>query len=286
MEVGFQGALGAYSQLAANWFFKDQDIRLHPVNEFRSLFDLVEKGKISYGVVPIENSLAGSIHENYDHLRARKVWICGEYKLRVSHNLLAHRTVKLSEIRKVYSHPQALAQCAGFLRKMKNVEIIPYFDTAGSARFVAEHNKSPQACAAIASKIAAKHYKLKILAKAIEDDEQNYTRFLLISKVNAGLLKAKRNKEKMKMKTSIVFALKNIPGCLHKCLSIFAIRDIDLFKIESRPIPGSPWQYLFYLDFEGDINDEAQARALSHLREITAFIKVLGSYPPCPIKRS
>lgn len=275
--IGFQGVPGAYSEIAAKAHFGSATYKA--CRSFRQVFSGVEAGRMDYGVVPIENSVAGSIHENYDHLQKRKVWISGEYKLRVSHNLLAVGGAKVDQIRKVYSHPQALAQCAGYLRGFKHIEPLPYFDTAGSAKFISEQNDVT--IAAIASGLAGKQYGLRTLVRGIEDNEQNYTRFLIIEKQKSTFRRA----AKKRMKTSIVFALKNIPGCLHKCLSVFAIRDIDLYKIESRPIPGSPFSYVFYLDFDGCVDDEPQSNALSHLSEITALLKVLGSYPEAKIMK-
>ena len=269
--VGFQGVPGAYSEIAAKNFLKGK-YEFKPCRDFRSVFSGVESGRLKYGVIPIENSLAGSIHENYDHLQKRNVWICGEYKLRVSHCLVGLKSTSIQELKHVYSHPQALAQCASYLRGHKDIQPIPYFDTAGSAKYIAE--KGDPSLAAVASRLAAKQYGLKVLEGGIEDNEENYTRFLLIEKKQQSQV----SRSKIRNKTSIVFALKNIPGCLHKCLSVFAIRDIDLFKIESRPIPGSPWKYVFYLDFRGGSEDEAQSKALSHLSEITDYLKVLGSF--------
>ena len=272
-KIGFQGVLGAYSEMALYGYFGSK-VTSVPCKDFSSVFSAVESGRLDYGVIPIENSVAGSIHENYDHLQKRRVFICGEYKLRVSHNLLTLKKTKLEDLCYVYSHPQALAQCATFLKGLKNVELVPYFDTAGSAKFVAE--KNDVTVAAIASTMAKKRYGLKALCSEIEDVDTNVTRFLVIEKKKETKKRVKSSKKVMK--TSIVFSLKNLPGCLHRCLSIFAIRDIDLHKIESRPIPDSPFKYVFYLDFAGGMYDEAAKKALLHLSEITDFLKVLGSY--------
>ncbi len=268
--IAFQGVSGAYSELAARAHFGSRKIKTLPLTDFPKVFLQVESGKADYGMIPIENSSAGSIHQNYDLLQERKVSICGERYLKIEHCLLAPEGASLKNIRSVYSHPQALAQCASYLRKKSNVVVKPYFDTAGSACKVAEDGNPTQA--AIASRFAATRYGLQILDENIQDHEYNYTRFLLIRKASGK--DWGRSKKDSDYKTSIVFALKNIPGCLYKCLSIFAIRDIDLLKIESRPIAGSPWQYLFYLDFAGP----ADSKALSHLTEITEYLKVLGSY--------
>jgi prephenate dehydratase len=180
--------------------------------------------------------------------------------------------VALNQIRRIYSHPQALEQCKVFLEKLKDVQIIPAYDTAGSVKSIKK--SGDRAAAAIAGKQAAADYGMHILKQGLESNQQNFTRFLVIgrrtwkSAIRSG-------------KTSIVFAPKrNIPGVLFRSLSVFALRDIDLLKIESRPIHGKPWQYLFYLDFKGHEHDEAVRHAMAHLAEITTFLKVLGSYPP------
>ena len=257
-----------------------------PSKNFKSVFTAVQLGRVDFGMLPIENSLAGSIHQNYDLLQESRVWIAGEYKLRVSHNLLGIKSAKLSDLKHVYSHPQALSQCAKHLEDIGTVEPMPYFDTAGSAQYIAK--TGDPTLGAIASRQAAKTYGLKIIEGSIEDNDSNFTRFLLIESIKSSKAKDKPKAiakllrpMNAKYKTSIVFALKNIPGCLHKCLSVFAIRDIDLYKIESRPIPGSPWKYLFYLDFKGSIAEEANAKALAHLKEITEYCRLLGSYPEC-----
>ena len=274
MKVGFQGIRGAYSEMAAQRYFKQlsKPIDLRAFDSFEKVFAAVMQKKIRYAVLPIENSLAGSIHENYDHLLHHDVWICGEYKLKIDHSLLACKGARLSDIKSVYSHPQALAQCASYLRGM-DVDILPYFDTAGSARFVADSGRKDMA--AIAGAHAAKDYNLRVLASSIQDDVQNYTRFFVLEKKPKQLA---RLQSLSHPKTSIVFSLKNVPGGLHKALSVFAIRDIDLTKIESRPLRGSPWKYLFYLDFEGSYREDHINRALSHLDEITENCRVLGSY--------
>lgn len=272
MKVGFQGIQGAYSEQAAISYFAGQKLNLKPLPDFESVFQAVKLRKIQYAVVPIENSLAGSIHENYDHLRQNPVWICGEYKLHIDHCLLVRPGSKLSDIKEVYSHPQALSQCAGYINKIK-AKPSPYFDTAGSAKYLADSGNKHMA--AIGSSQAAKDYGLKILARSIQDDERNYTRFVVVQR------RPKNFPNKTwqgASKTSIVFALKNTPGGLHKALSVFAIRDIDLTKIESRPLRGSPWKYLFYLDIEGHVREPALASSLKHLEEITLDLQILGSF--------
>jgi prephenate dehydratase len=267
-KVTFQGEDGAYSELAAKKFFNKR-IKTLSMGRFEDVFKSVVKGSAAYGIVPIENSLSGSIHQNYDLLLKYHVWITGEIKLRISHNLIVNPTTKLKEIKKVFSHPQALAQCQKFLDCFRHMHQRAYYDTAGSVKFIRDNKMTDSG--AIASKQAAIDCKMKILKRSIEDNEKNFTRFFVLSK--------KKLKPRGKCKTSVVFALKNMPGALYKSLSIFAIRDIDLYKIESRPIPGSPWKYIFYLDFKGNIYHSTIQQTMNHLGEITKYLKVLGSYP-------
>jgi prephenate dehydratase len=271
-QVAFQGEEGAYSQQAGLAFFKG---KIKPVacRDFQSVFTSVMRGRTKYGILPVENALTGSIHQNFDLLLKNKVWICGETKLKIEHTLIGLKGAKLSDLRHVYSHPQALGQCEGYLRKQRRIQPIPYFDTAGSAQHVLE--TGDKSFGAIASARAGGSPGLKILARNIADNEENYTRFIIVGKEKQVRKKSPQGKH---LKTSLVFAFKNIPGALFKALSIFAIRDIDLAKIESRPIPGSPWKYIFYMDFYGSVESEAATKALNHLQEITEFVKVLGSY--------
>ena len=268
-RVAFQGELGAYSELAAYEFF-NEPIRVVPRQTFRDVFDAVENGKCGYGVIPVENSLTGSIHENIDLLLERKLVICGELKLRIVHCLISNHGAKIKSLRRVFAHPQASLQCRSFLNKLENVEVLPVYDTAGGAMKVKERGRLDEA--AIASAQAAGDYKLQILKKGIESNHLNYTRFAILAK--------RLFKKGKKSKTSIVYSTKNIPGALFKSLSLFSLWDINLLKIESRPIPGQPWQYMFYLDFEGDIRDEKCKRAIEHLSDIAGSIKILGSYKP------
>jgi len=273
--IGYQGVPGAFSEQAALGVFGAR-AKTRPFADFESVFKAVRSGALSAGVLPIENSLAGSIHQNYDLLRSYDVWIRGEYKLRVRHNLLALPGVKVKDVRRVLSHPQALSQCAAHLKAMRGVELVPYFDTAGAARHLEE--SGARDAAAIASARAAENYGLAVLRAGIEDDHTNFTRFLVVEKRRRGA-EAQKTPRGKTFKTSLVFSLRNIPGAMHKGLAIFALRDIDLFKIESRPLAGSPWQYLFYLDLAGSAGDEPVQRALSHLGEISTYLKLLGSYP-------
>lgn len=270
LHLAFQGVHGAYSEAAALQLLGPQ-IEPVPCPTFEEVFARVQSGQVERGLVPIENSLAGSIHRNYDLLLEHELSIVGETNLRVEHQLLALPGVELKDVRRVLSHPQALAQCEHYLRTLEGVEMVPAYDTAGSARMLKEEGWRD--AAAVASARAAETYGLQILVPSIEDDPENYTRFLLLSRQPAPPDAA------TDWKTSIAFAMENRPGVLFKTLAVFALREIDLTKIESRPFRGRPWEYIFYLDFAGPAHEEPGSRALDHLREITAFLRVFGSYP-------
>jgi arogenate/prephenate dehydratase len=269
--IAFQGEPGAYSEAAAFEFF-GPDTSTLPCHAFEDVFTAVSLGPASHGILPIENSLAGSIHRNYDLLLRNELRIVGEYHHRVSHCLLAIPGVALEDIRQVHSHPQALAQCEENLVKL-GVEQIVEADTAGSAHWL--HETGDRHAAAIASRRAAQVYQLNILIENLEDNPANFTRFLIIAIQPQQVV----DSELENYKTSIVFSLPNRPGSLFKAMSVFALRDIDLTKIESRPIPGKPWEYMFYIDFAGYAGSLVCERALSHLEEITISLRILGSYP-------
>jgi prephenate dehydratase len=267
-SVAYQGEPGAYSEAAASEFF-GPEAKLQACSSFEEVFRAVEDGACQAGLIPIENSLAGSIHVNYDLLLRHSLAVVGEYHLPVHHCLIAHHGVELGQIRKVISHPQALAQCSGYLISLGGVISEPVYDTAGSVKLLRQSGE--RSMAAVASRRAAEIYDMQILAENIEDHPENYTRFLAIAPepVQPG----------PGGKTSIVFSLQNQPGALFKALSVFALRDIDLTKIESRPLVGKPWEYLFYIDFAGSMEETATTRALSHLDEFATTLRILGSYP-------
>ena len=266
MRVAFQGEPGAYSEQAVFEYFGE--VETVPCESFDAMFDSVASGKCDAALAPIENSLAGSIHQNYDLLLRHSLHITGEYFLRVRHCLIANDGVKKEDIKKAISHPQALGQCAGYLRS-HGIKAEQAYDTAGSVKMLKE--SGARDTAAIASKRAAKLYGMPILEEGIEDNPENYTRFLAVQREPIT--------PQGEAKTSIVFTLKNVPGSLFKAMSVFALRDIDLAKIESRPLAGKPWEYLFYIDFIGSIEEEAVKRALDHLGEYAIMLRVLGSYP-------
>ncbi len=273
--VAFQGETGAYSEEATVALFGP--VETFPCPSFEAVFASVSGHRADFAVIPIENSLFGSVSINYDLLRRNDLVIVGELKLRVRHNLMALPGVTIADIRRVLSHPQALGQCSSFLQeRLSHAEAVPVYDTAGAAKMVSMNGDTD--AAAIASGQAARHYGLNVLAEGIESDRQNYTRFLVLSRPGDGRFRDRAGSKVVK--TSLVYAMReNVPGSLFKSLAAFALRDINLFKIESRPLVGSPGQYLFYLDVQGDADSPALQRALDHLGEMTAFVRVLGSYP-------
>lgn len=245
-----------------------------PYRSFEAMFEAVAGGEADCAAVPIENTLAGSVYKNYDLLLEHELTIVGEANLRISHNLIAPPGVKLESVRRVYSHPVALAQCEQFLRAHPSIEALPAYDTAGSVKWVMERRQPDEA--AIAGRSAAAVHGAEILCAAIESHPQNFTRFLLLARPGRATDIAVEGKGK---KTSVVFQLKNRPGALFKALAVFALRDIDLTKLESRPILGRPWEYSFYLDLLGDTAEPRVERALSNLAEVAQSLRVLGCYP-------
>ncbi|MCC7119196.1 MAG: prephenate dehydratase [Anaerolineales bacterium] len=266
MKIAFQGEHGAYSEQAV--FDYSGEVETLPCQAFDLVFDAVTSAQADGALIPVENSLAGSIHQNYDLLLKHNLFIVGEHYLRVRHCLIAAPGVKKHEIKKAISHPQALGQCIEYLRKHQ-IKPEQVYDTAGSVKLLKE--SGARDTAAIASRRAAELYGMEILEEGIEDNPENYTRFLAIRR--------EAQTPPDEAKTSIVFTLKNVPGALFKALSVFAFRDLDLTKIESRPLQGTPWDYLFYVDFVGAEHEPRAQKALDHLAEYAEMLRVLGSYP-------
>lgn len=267
IRVAFQGETGAYSEEAALLFFGPW-IQVEPCKSLSDVFEAVEKGKVELGVVPIENSLEGSINETYDLLLDSKLRVSGEINLRVVHCLIASPETQLSDVKTVYSHPQALAQCRRFLEDL-DCELVSTYDTAGSVKMIKDKRLAD--VGAVASERAAEIYGMKVLCKAIEDNLNNYTRFFVLSE--------KDSPPSGGNKTSIIFSVKHVPGALFRALEEFAVRDINLTKIESRPTRQKPWEYNFYLDFEGHRSERKCQDALKGLEKKSIFVKILGSYP-------
>lgn len=299
VKVAIQGELGSFSHEAAERMLPQ--CRVVPCARSAEVFDRIVQGSVEAAVIPIENSLAGTVAEHADLLLAHNVFIQAEFRLRIVHNLIAAPGIRLSRVRRVLSHPVALDQCREFFRRHPHIEALPFYDTAGSVKHVIAE-QLPDA-AAIAGRHAAREYSAKILQAGLEDDKRNFTRFFLIRKLLSRKLPPRKVQVRQSVqkgrgvaaefqsqsefhkliprganKTSIAFKVGNIPGSLFKSLSVFALRDISLSKIESRPMRGRPWEYVFYVDFmRGD--DEAARNALRHLREVADFVKVLGIYP-------
>ena len=271
-RVAFQGERGAYGEMATLQYFPD--VKLLPLKSFQDVFDAAETGKVEYIVVPLENSIEGSINEIYDLLLQTKMNVVGEIYQRVRHCLIANRGTKM--IRYVHSHPQALAQCRAYLQN-KGLKPMPTYDTAGAAKMIKENKMVDSA--AIASKRAAELYDMEILDEGIEDRKNNYTRFFVLSPK-----KKKSGKSDphdiggYNHKTSIIFSVRHVPGALFGILGEFAIRKINLTKIESRPTKETPWEYNFYVDFEGHLQNKPVHEALLSIKPKTSYIKILGSY--------
>ena len=297
MKVAIQGERGSFSHEAAEKMLSRCTVV--PCARSAEVFDRIEAGSVQAAVIPIENTLAGTVAEHADLLVTRNVFIQAEYLLRIVHNVIAAPGVKIASLRRVLSHPVALDQCRDFFRQHPEIEAVPFYDTAGSVKHVTANRL--QDAAGIAGRQAAREYAGRVLQAGIEDDKRNFTRFFLIRRLGpirqGRTVSAKSGDARMAHpfsnafdagykrmippkanKTSIAFQVKNLPGALFKSLSVFALRDISLSKIESRPMRGRPWEYVFYVDFlRGD--DEPARNALRHLGEVAEFVKVLGVYP-------
>lgn len=270
--TAFQGERGAFSQVAVAQLL-GPEAGVLPCQRFEEVFRALADRTVDSAVIPIENTLHGSVHENYDHLLHFDLEIMAETYVRIAHNLIAPPGVSFRSVRRVFSHPVALNQCLSFFAANPQIEKVPFYDTAGSVKSIMEER--PAGTAAIASAAAAEIYGGRILRRNIEDDPRNFTRFFLLRRPGSRHPKP----SDVSWKTSLVFTVRNVPGALFRSLSAFSLRDINLMKIESRPLRGKPWEYLFYLDFLGRVDDPKVEKALGHLGEIADFLRVLGCYP-------
>ncbi len=271
--VAFQGETGAFSQEAISQLLGPR-VRVLPCQRFEEVFSRLKDKTATAAVIPIENTLAGSVHENYDHLVNFHFEILAETHVRIRHCLIALPGAAFRNLRQVYSHPVALNQCLRFFARHPRLEKVPFYDTAGSVKMLVAEGRRD--AAAIASALAADIYGARILRRGLEDDRQNFTRFFLLRRPDES---KPRGPAVRQWKTSLVFSTRNVPGALFRALSAFALRDINLAKIESRPLRGKPWEYLFYLDFLGRVDEPRVKNALAHLGELADFLRVLGSYP-------
>ncbi len=267
VKVAFQGVEGAFSEDAVALFFRE--VQTLPCPDFESVFRAVELREADYGMVPVENSLEGTVAAVNDLLLENDLIIVGEVLVPVVHCLMVNPGSDITRIRRVYSHPQALGQCRTFLAKFPQWEKVPSFDTAGSARHVRD-NALPEE-AAIASCRAARFYGLEVLREGVQNSEENFTRFFAIQRASRLLDRGD--------KTSLAFATRNVPGMLYEAMGAFASRGINMTKVESRPRKGRAWEYVFFVDIDGHVNDPKVAEALTDLVRRAAFVKVLGSYP-------
>ena len=274
MRVAFQGERGAFSEEAARQLV-GAAAEMVPSQRFEDVFNRLRDGAVDAAVVPIENTLHGSVHENYDHLLHYDFPITAETSLRIVHNLIAAPGVTLAQVKRVYSHPVALNQCLQFFLDHPEFEKLSHYDTAGSVKTVMESGLRD--AAGIASAVAAEIYGAQILQRSIEDDRANFTRFFLLRR--QGKASPVPPPADGVWKTSLVFTTRNQPAALFRALSAFALRDLDLTKIESRPLRGKPWEYLFYLDFVATEGSVPAQNAIRHLAEYADLLKVFGCYP-------
>ena len=273
LVVGYQGTEGAYSQLAAKHHFagSEQAIRCVGYHSFREMLEAVRAGAADYAVLPIENSIAGSINDSYDLLAKTGLSLVGEEFQPIAHCLIGAAEVAVADIRRIYSHPVALAQCGEFLETLEDCHVEAFVDTAMAVEKVKRDADPTQA--AIASEEAAALHGLPILRREIADHPENYTRMVIVAR------EAAHHGQGVACKTSLIFSTIHEQGALARCIAIFADRGLNLTKIESRPKPHTPFEYVFYVDFEGDVDRETTQAALRDLEAVTTFLKVLGSYP-------
>ncbi|QTA87096.1 prephenate dehydratase [Desulfonema magnum] len=269
MKIAFQGIKGAYSELALYEHF-GRNAESVGFDSFDEMFEAVADASVDFAVVPVENTIAGTVVENYDLLLSHDIFIVAEIFMKIRHTLLAKKGVVLNDIKEAYSHPHALRQCKEFLRT-HNIEPMPVYDTAGAAERVSQWDRKD--CAAIASELCAEIYGMDILSKDIQTNKSNTTRFFVIIK------KENLTDEIVHEKTTIAFKIQHYPGALVDCLKTFQENRLNLTKLESRPIPENPWEYVFYTDFDGGMDSEVVRHTLEELEQRSLFIKILGSYP-------
>jgi chorismate mutase / prephenate dehydratase len=273
LSVGYQGTDGAYSQIAAERHFaqRGQALTTRGYDSFAALLDAVTREEIDYALQPIENTTAGSINEAYDLLAHLDLHLVGEEVLRVEHCLAGLPGSTLDSIRRVYSHPQALLQSSEFLAKLRDCAVLAFTDTAMAMKKVRDDGEPDQA--GVASERAAELYGLHVLARDIANQRNNFTRFVVVSKTPAAYASG------VACKTSLILTTRHERGALVRCLSILADHGLSLTKIESRPLPNTPWEYVFYVDFEGNVADAHVAEAVEGVRANTLSLRMLGSYP-------
>lgn len=269
IPVGYQGVPGAYSHMALLQYFQGQEVQAENFMLFEDVVQAVAEGKVRYGVLPIENSSTGGITDVYDLARRYSIFIVGEKILKIEHCLLAYPGTCLENITEVYSHPQGFSQCSLFFKEHPVMRQFNYFNTAKAAELVAE-KKDPH-MAAVAGVQAADQYGLEILARGINNNKSNYTRFIIISREQELVPEAD--------KITLIVSLKHQPGSLYRLLAHFAQQNINMTNIESRPYPGRPWEYYFHMDITGHLTDPAVQEALQQLPEDTTECKILGNYP-------
>ncbi len=270
-RVAFQGARGAFSEEACRRILAGADLQFEHCERFFDTFSALHDGLVEYAVIPIENTLHGSVHENYDHLMHFNPSILAETRIRIVHNLIGRPGATIEGIGCAISHPVALAQCLEFFRRHPGIRVESHYDTGGSVRTVMERGDA--SLAAVASSVAAEYYGATILEASIEDDPENFTRFFLLGRNGAAVPDGEGP-----TKTSLVFVTKNVAGALYNCMSAFALRNINLTKIESRPLKGRPFEYRFYVDILGEPGDDDCAAAIHSLEQMTESLAVLGSY--------
>lgn len=266
--VALLGEIGSFSEMAAQQYF-NSDIDVISCNSFEQVAETIKKKEANYAILPIENSQTGGINNVHDLLLKEDLFAIGEIVLRIEHCLIGHYGIKKEELKRIYSHPQALAQCEQYLLKyFTNCQLIPVYNTAGSVKQIKE--EADLNAAGIASSRAANYYQMQIIDLGIEDNPNNYTRFLVFSDHVFCT--------EISNKSSIIFSVVSVPGAIYKCLKEFALREINLTRLESRPSKKKPWEYIFYMDFEKGLQDPVTRETLAQLKKYTTFVKVVGTY--------